>query len=119
MPASLTHIGEFAFGECSSLTSVAMPASLTHIGESAFYGCLSLTSVAMPDSAVTHIGKYAFGGCSSLHADIVAFVCVCKVWRGSLRRRRRNGFFCSYEIEILPQIAVRYNHVIAMVSINK
>ena len=38
-------IGERAFYNCTSLTSVTIPNSVTSIGDSAFYDCTSLTSV--------------------------------------------------------------------------
>ena len=44
----VTTIGEFAFFECSSLTSVTLPAGLQTIGEFAFFECSSLTSVTLP-----------------------------------------------------------------------
>ena len=62
---SVTSIGDKAFENCSSLTSVTIPNSVTSIGNSAFYNCSSLTSVTIPDS-VTSIGYWAFGGCSGL-----------------------------------------------------
>ena len=65
IPNSVTSIGNGAFYECKSLTSVTIPNSVTSIGNSAFRGCKSLTSVTIPDS-VTSIGKVAFAGCSSL-----------------------------------------------------
>ena len=65
IPDSVTSIGDRAFRYCISLTSVTIPDSVTSIGGSAFYGCTSLTSVTIPDS-VTSIGDYAFYGCESL-----------------------------------------------------
>ena len=65
IPDSVTTIGDSAFYNCKSLTSVTIPDSVTTIGENAFYSCISLTSVTIGDS-VTTIGYYAFLGCSSL-----------------------------------------------------
>ncbi|MBQ6346291.1 MAG: leucine-rich repeat domain-containing protein, partial [Clostridia bacterium] len=65
IPNSVTVIGEKAFYECDSLTSVSIPDSVTSIGEDAFYRCSSLISVSIPDS-VTSIGEDAFYRCSSL-----------------------------------------------------
>ena len=53
----VTSIGEKAFYECTSLTSVEIPSSVTSIGKYAFSGCTSLTSVEIP-SSVTSIGSY-------------------------------------------------------------
>ena len=65
IPNSVTSIGDGAFYDCSSLTSVTIPNSVTSIGADAFYSCTSLTSVTIPNS-VTSIDKYAFSGCESL-----------------------------------------------------
>ena len=65
IPDSVTSIGEFAFRDCTSLTSVTIPNSVTSIGDFVFDSCSSLTSVTIPDS-VTSIGDYAFCDCSSL-----------------------------------------------------
>ncbi|MBE6426489.1 MAG: hypothetical protein E7029_11005, partial [Planctomycetaceae bacterium] len=65
IPYGVTSIGDRAFYECSSLTSVTIPDSVTSIGNKAFYYCESLTSVTIPDS-VTSIGNSAFDVCSSL-----------------------------------------------------
>ena len=58
---SVTSIGEFAFKDCTGLTSVTIPTSVTSIGEEAFRCCTGLTSVTIPNS-VTEIGYSAFGG---------------------------------------------------------
>ena len=65
IPNSVTSIGERAFYECSSLTSITIPNSVTSIGNYAFAWCSSLTSVTIGNS-VTSIGEYAFEGCSGL-----------------------------------------------------
>ena len=62
---SVTTIGYAAFAECYSLTSVTIPDSVTSIGDYAFWSCGSLTSVTIPDS-VTTIGYAAFNFCESL-----------------------------------------------------
>ncbi len=58
-------IGNYAFSDCSGLTSLILPSSVTSIGYSAFYGCIRLTSLTLP-SSVTSIDGRAFYGCSSL-----------------------------------------------------
>ena len=65
IPDSVTHIGDRAFYNCSSLTSVTIPDSVTNIGNGAFRWCDSLTGVTIPDG-VNSIGDYAFDGCSNL-----------------------------------------------------
>ncbi len=65
IPNYVTIIGEFAFSECTSLTSIIIPDSVTSIGESAFSGCVSLTSIIIPDS-VTSIGQLTFFRCNSI-----------------------------------------------------
>lgn len=59
----VTSIGESAFSDCSSLTSINLPKGVTSIGESAFYGCISLTNISLPDG-VTSIGDNAFAQCA-------------------------------------------------------
>ena len=61
----VTQIGETAFSDCSSLTSITIPNSVTSIGGGAFGRCTSLTSVVIPDG-VSRIGNHAFSYCSSL-----------------------------------------------------
>jgi hypothetical protein len=65
IPNSVTSIGDWAFSDCPSLTSVTIPNSVTSIGNYAFYGCYSLTSVVIPNG-VTSIGNSAFISCTGL-----------------------------------------------------
>ena len=45
----VTSIGEDAFLDCRTLTSITIPNYLTHIGSYAFFGCRSLTEVHIKD----------------------------------------------------------------------
>ena len=67
---SVESIGQYAFSDCSGLTSVTIPNSVNNIGASAFKGCSDLTSVTIPNS-VTSIGYDAFLGCSGLTSVII------------------------------------------------
>lgn len=70
IPDSVTSIGTSAFGYCSGLTIVTIPDSVTSIGASAFISCRRLTSITIPDS-VTSISTSAFSGCRSLTSVIM------------------------------------------------
>ena len=61
----VTSIGDWAFRDCTGLTSIMIPNSVTSIGNGTFNGCSSLTSITIPDS-VTSIGYYAFRDCTGL-----------------------------------------------------
>ena len=65
IPNSVTSIGQKAFAECSSLTSIEIPNSVTSIGHSAFQFCSGLKSVSIGNS-VTEIDYYAFDKCINL-----------------------------------------------------
>ena len=65
IPDSVTSIGGSAFSGCGGLTSVTIGSGVTRIESGTFSGCSGLTSITIPDS-VTIIGSYAFSGCSGL-----------------------------------------------------
>ena len=64
-PDSITNIGDGAFSGCDSLISIVIPNRVTSIGDGAFYGCVRLTNIVIPDSVVS-IGNVAFHSCESL-----------------------------------------------------
>ena len=59
----VTAIWNYAFRDCSSLTSVTIPDSVNSIGGAAFEGCTGLYRVTIPDR-VTSIGGLTFVNCS-------------------------------------------------------
>ncbi len=61
----VTSIGNYAFYNCSGLTSITIPNTVTSIGSSAFESCEGLTSISIPN-LVTSIGGYAFAHCEGL-----------------------------------------------------
>ena len=65
IPESVTSIGEGAFSNCNGLTSITIPKFVTSIGDFAFYRCSELTSITLPDSVIT-IGNYSFQECNLL-----------------------------------------------------
>ena len=66
IPDSVTNIGSSAFQNCSGLTSVTIPDSVEYINDSAFYGCTGLTGTLVIPDSVTEIGWQVFQGCSGL-----------------------------------------------------
>ena len=69
IPDSVTSIGQEAFSSCTGLTSVTIGNGVTSIGSSAFSYCESLTNITIPNS-VTNIGNNAFGSCTGLTSII-------------------------------------------------
>ncbi len=92
----VTSIGERAFYDCDSLTSVTIGNGVKSIGEYAFFLCESLTSVTIGNS-VTSIEDYAFFGCDSLTSiDIPDNVTTI-------------GFGAFYECERLANVTIGNN----------
>ena len=65
LPAYITKINNYAFSDCTKLTSITIPNSVTSIGYHAFAYCGNLTNVIIGNS-VTSIDFYAFAHCDSL-----------------------------------------------------
>ena len=93
IPKGVTSIGDDAFYDCDSITSVSIPKSVTSIGEcafawsslksielskgvtsignAAFAGCTNLSSITLPDG-ITDIEERAFAECSSLKSVVLS-----------------------------------------------
>ena len=70
IPGSVTSIGEYAFSYCKSLKEITIPESITSIVNYAFFHCASLKSITIPKS-VTSIGEHVFSNCYSLKSIII------------------------------------------------
>jgi len=94
MPATLKHIGAYAFTNCNNLSTVeflgtqlltlgtgafkdsptlhniTIPEGVTNIENDTFSGCGNLGEVVLPDS-VTTIGDNAFKGCVTIHSLVI------------------------------------------------
>jgi hypothetical protein len=70
---SITSIGNYAFYECSELSSISLISSVSSIGEYAFYECSSLSSFTFPSSLKT-IGDYAFQSSGLTYASFGSYL---------------------------------------------
>ena len=59
IPYNVTGIGDYAFQNCNTMSSVTIPEEVTSIGTMAFWGCRILNSITIPEG-VTSIGVMAF-----------------------------------------------------------
>lgn len=62
IPSTVEIIGDYAFANTTSLTSINIPNSVKEIGSYAFKGCQGLKNIEIP-SSVNYICEGAFSGC--------------------------------------------------------
>ena len=63
-------IGESAFRDATSLTTVCLPEGVRTIAADAFYGCAALASLDLPETLET-IGACAFENCVALRSVVL------------------------------------------------
>lgn len=72
LDAQVKELGDYAFNNCTALTSISMPdGGLTSIGSCAFNGCTALESCIIPES-VQSFGSSVFAGCTALKSLILS-----------------------------------------------
>lgn len=67
--SGVTYIGEYAFANCSAMTSVSLPDTVTSMGQKAFYACRSLESIRIPNG-MTELPSSLFYGAGLTSIDI-------------------------------------------------
>lgn len=67
VPEGVTAIEDQAFQGCTNAAEIILPGSLKTIGAKSFFYCAVLPSITIPD-AVETIGQEAFAGCLALQA---------------------------------------------------
>ena len=97
IPSGVTNIGKYAFSSCSSLTSITLPESMTSIGERAFMFCKALTSITIPEG-VKRIEENVFYYCESLTSVTIP---------NSVEKIDRNPFYTCHQ---LSDIRVSQSH---------
>lgn len=65
VPDAVKEIGEEAFADNTTMTSVKLPQTLEKISYAAFSGCNNLKTVVIPDNCIS-LGTASFCNCSSL-----------------------------------------------------
>lgn len=70
IPASVTHINQYAFRQCKRLTEVtfAEGSKLRAVGYMAFNTCSKLQSVVFPDETSTTLAGFVFNNCTALRS---------------------------------------------------
>ncbi len=60
IPNSVTSIGDYAFQDCTGLTSVEIPNSVTSIGADAFFNCINIASMTIMAETPPNIFYYSY-----------------------------------------------------------
>lgn len=63
LPQGLERIGEYAFFDCTNLNTINLPEGLTELGSGVFKMCENLTEIVVPEG-IAEIPYCAFNGCN-------------------------------------------------------
>ena len=66
IPNAITKIGERAFKNCANISTVTIGSKCEVIGDEAFSGCSALRNISIENGNLTQIGDCAFYGCTGL-----------------------------------------------------
>ena len=66
IPDAITKIGERAFKNCANISTVTIGSKCESIGDEAFSGCSALRNINIEDGSLNKIGDCAFYGCTGL-----------------------------------------------------
>lgn len=64
--STVKYIGNYAFAQCESLSSVNLGVPCTTIGEGSFADCSTLSNVKISSSSVSFVDAFAFANCKKL-----------------------------------------------------
>lgn len=64
------EIQDYAFADCSGITSMVIPDTVEKVGVGLFKGCVNLTGATLP-SGIDYIPSYTFAGCSAYTSPII------------------------------------------------
>lgn len=106
LPTSIYEIGSQAFGYCSMLQTIELPQMVSILKSNVFASCTSLKSIVIPDN-VTTLTSNLFGGCSSL-SNVTIGAGVTKIEK-SVFSRCNNILVINVKTAVPPVVEVGSN----------
>ena len=71
LPSSFAKVANYAFWNCTGLTSINLPSDLTQLGINAFQGCTNATGSIIIPTGVTSVPNECFKSCASISSIII------------------------------------------------
>jgi hypothetical protein len=70
MPKKVIAVAQYAFSDCTSLTTVAFTADVESVGEFAFQNCVALSKITLSEKLKT-VGDRAFSNCKKMNSILL------------------------------------------------